>query len=225
MALKVLQAGVQPLGQFDGLDSEYLSLKGGEVVTFSYVSLSGSDKAAKDAKDGYVTTSSVTRPAVTSALSTGLRPLFLADEGVKGYGTLFGTVVGGVAGQNVSGTTLGPSTATGSGKVTLWDKPGLYAVTLDACDSTASTGLTVTNSTLVGGAPLYATSAGLLTPNKSLSFESVSGAGLVVGRFVEFSSNGSLVTSPASLVSSLVDATTAFTQAIFWFSPETATYV
>jgi hypothetical protein len=33
MALKLLQPGIQPIGQFDGLDTEVLTLKGGEVVT------------------------------------------------------------------------------------------------------------------------------------------------------------------------------------------------
>ena len=39
MALKLLQPGIQPLGQFDGLDSDVLTLKGGEVVTFVSVLL------------------------------------------------------------------------------------------------------------------------------------------------------------------------------------------
>ena len=60
-----------------------------------------------------------------------------------GYGTLFGAVVGGTVGQQVNGPTtftgaiLGPHTSTGSGKTTCWDKPGLYAVSLDAVDTTS----------------------------------------------------------------------------------------
>lgn len=204
--LQPLYAGLEPIGTFDGYDGDYLTLKGGEVVTLRTVSFyapgSGTvgDKAAYDVFDGYAPSTSAVRPCVTKTLSTGVRPLFLADEGITGYGTLFGVVVGGVAGQVVTGgSTLGPHTATASGKVTCWDKPGLYAVTLDAVDTTASTGLVPTNTTLVPGAALYATTAGLLTPASGSSFE----ASKVVGRFVEFTTNGSLVATPASLASAL----------------------
>src|SRR5580692_2156023 len=150
MSLKLLQPGIQPLGQFDGYDFDFLTLKGGEVVTFGSVPTPGQpgitspgfDKAAYDAFDGYVNPSMVAkRPVVTRTFSGGLstvssasRPLMLADEGILGYGTLFGAVVGGTVGQQVNGPTtytgavLGPHTATGSGKCTCWDKPGLYAV-------------------------------------------------------------------------------------------------
>jgi hypothetical protein len=222
MSLKVLQPGIQPLGQFDGLDSEFTSVKGGEVVGFTYVSSTGTDKKAKDVDDGYVSASSKTRPAVTKTLVSGMRPLFLCDDGTTGYGTLFGTVVGGTAGSAVSGgSALGPHTATGSGKVTLWDKSGLYAVSLDACDTTASTGLAPTNTTLAGGAALYATAAGLLTPNAGSAFEA-----LVVGRFIEFTTNGSLVNTPVDLVQALNSpsgggvALKPFTHAVFRFDVE-----
>ena len=231
MALKLLQPGVSPLGQFDGLDSEYLTLKGGEVVTFGTVTLTGTDKAASDAFDGYLTPSSVQkRPVITKTLASGKRPLMLADEGITGYGTLFGTVVGGVAGQTAYGpnstvpstAVLGPHTASGSGKVTCWDKPGLYAVSLDACDTTAATGLAPTNNTLNVGDPLYATTAGLLTPAVGSAFEA-----FVVARFVEFSTNGSLVTTPNKLVAALNSPSSnvssvlagSFAYAVFHFSP------
>ncbi len=80
------------------------------------------------------------------------------------------------------GAVLGPHTATGSGKITVWHMPGLYSVSLDAADTSSSTGLTTTNATLTVGDALYATSAGLLTPDSGSSFE----ADVVVGRFVEF---------------------------------------
>lgn len=205
MSLKLLQPGREPLGQYDGLDSEFLTLKGGEVVTFTSVVVTGTDKAAKDVFDGYVNPGGTQkRVAVTRTLTTGKRPLMLADDGITGYGTLFGTVVGGSVGQqvngpnSVTGAVLGPHTATGSGKVTCWNKPGLYAVSLDACDTTASTGLQPTNTTINTGDSLFATSTGLLTPNISLAFEAV-----VVGYFVEFETNGSLVTTPNSLVGTL----------------------
>jgi hypothetical protein len=224
MALKILQPGIQPIGQFDGLDSEVTAVKGGEVVGFTFVNIGQSvDKSASDINDGYVSYTTKKRPAVTKTLVSGMRPLFLVDDGTTGYGTLFGQLVGSYIGQqSVGGTVLGPHTAAGSGKLTLWDKPGLYAVTLDACDTTASTGLQPSNTTLAGGAALYATAAGLLTPNVSAAFESV-----VVGRFIQFQTNGSLVTTPNSLVAATnvpagnVASTigSPFVQAEFWFTP------
>ena len=166
MSLKLLQPGIQPLGQFDGLDTDVLTLKGGEVVSFAQVTTagqpgvttSGLDQAAYDVFDGYINVGGTfKRPAVsrkfdgTTTLTNATRPLMLSDEGITGYGTLFGAVVGGTVGQQVNGPTtytgavLGPHTATGSGKCTCWDKPGLYAVSLDACDTTASAGLQPTN--------------------------------------------------------------------------------
>ncbi len=224
MALKLVYPGIQPIGQFDGLDSEITSFKGGEVVSFAFVTnTAATDKAASDAFDGYVSNSLQKRPVVTKTLTSGMRPLCLSDDGTSYYGTLFGQLVGSYVGQQISGgVVLGPSTASGSGKITLWDKPGLYAVTLDACDTTASTGLQPTNTTLSGGDDLYVTAGGLLTPNVSAAFESV-----VVGKFMQFNTNGSLVTTPNSLVaatnvpagnvSSIVG--NSFVQAEFFFNP------
>lgn len=202
MALELVQPGIQPLGQFDGYDGIYLTVKGGEVATIVGVTAKrsgGTDLSAFG--DGYVGTM---RPAVTTQLASGARPLFLVDDGVTGYGTLFGSVIGGVAGQisdgvgTYNGQVLGPHTAAASGKLTLWDKPGTYAVTLDAVDTTASTGLVPTNTTLSIADPLYATDAGLLTPDSASAFENVK-----VGYFLNFEpyKGGSLVTTPVSLVS------------------------
>ena len=197
MALKILQPGIQPLGQFDGLDTVYTTVRGGEVGTLTYVATPGTDLHTPDV-DGYVAT---TRPAVTTALTAGDRPLFLIDDGTSGYGTLFGEVVGAVAGQVVTGgAALGPHTATGSGKLTLWDKPGLYSVTLDAVDETAVTGLHPQNPTLAGGDALFATATGLLTPDAASAFD---GGALTIARFIEFTTNGSLVNTPVTLVSAL----------------------
>lgn len=197
MALKLLQPGIQPLGNFDGLDTALPGMLGGEVASLTYISLTADDDSAADVEDGYVAQAG-TRPAVTTTLSSGMRPLFLCDEGISGYGTLFGSVVGSATGQNVAGAVLGPHSTSGSGKVTLWDKPGLYGVTLDAVDTTLNSGLVPTNPTLSGGDALYATTAGLLTPNAGAAFEAV-----VVARFIEFSSNGSYVTTPLGQVQSL----------------------
>jgi hypothetical protein len=206
MALELVQGGIQPLGQFDGLDSQYLNVKGGEVATITAVStVAGVDLAAYDALDGY-TDLGLQRPVVTTTLVSGNRPLYLVDDGIWGYGTIFGSVIGGIAGQITYGlgqvptTQLGPHTAAGSGKLTLWDKPGTYAVTLDAVDTTPITGLVPTNPTLRISNPLYATTAGLLTPNASSAslFENVK-----VGYFLNFEpwKGGSLVTTPVRLVS------------------------
>jgi len=236
MSLKLLQPGTQPLGQYDGLDAEVLTLKGGEVVTLVSSNLSANDKAAADSFDGYTNAGSAPkRPVVTKTLSDTSRPLFLADEGITGYGTLFGAVVGGTVGQQVNGPTtftgavLGPHTATGSGKVTCWDKPGLYAVSLDACDTNASTGLQPTNTSVDTGAKLYFTSAGLLTPTVASSALG-SGAPTVVGRFVDFETNGSLVTTPNRLVAALNSPSGVVTSvgprqfafATFYFAPPVA---
>ena len=252
MSLKLLQPGIQPLGQFDGLDSDVLTMKGGEVVSFCQVTTNaqpgvttaGLDQAAYDVFDGYVNESGTfKRPAVTRLWdgthlpsngvlsSLGGRPLMLSDEGITGYGTLFGTVVGGTVGQTVYGPNstvaaanlLGPHTATGSGKVTCWDKPGLYAVSLDAVDGY----LQPTQTNLYAGAALGFTATGLLTPKGSANDITSGTATLVVGHFVEFNTNGSLVTTPNYLVAALNSPSgnvssaqpRAFTFATVYFAP------
>lgn len=193
MALQPLQA-LRPFGQYDGLDSQVTSTLGGEVCTLTYVALD-TDDAAADVEDGYVAPAD-TRVAVTTTLSSGDRPLFLCDDGTSGYGTLFGEVVGASTGlTSTGGTVLGPHTATGSGKLTLWNYPGMYSVSLDAVDTTENSGLVTTNPALTGGDALYATSAGLLTPDLGSAFEAV-----VLARFIEFAPDGSLVTTPLGQV-------------------------
>lgn len=197
MALILKNPGLHPVGIFDGVDSELSSYKGGEVVTFTTVANATDLSAGDVTADGYLFTDT-NHVAVTRNLVSSDRPLMLADEGVAYYGTTFGRVVGGTAGRNVAGSQLGPNTTFGSGKVTCWDKPGLYAVTLDAVDTTAATGLTTTNTTLTTKAPLYPTATGLLTPNAGAAVESV-----VVARFISFETSGSLVSTQSQFVSSL----------------------
>jgi hypothetical protein len=205
MALELVQPGISPLGQFDGADGIYLTVKGGEVATIKAVAITA-DVSTSKKYDGYI---GLNRPVATTVLASGDRPLMLVDDGIYGYGTLFGSVIGGLAGQvsygisSAAATQLGPHTAAGSGKLTLWDKAGTYAVTLDAVDTTAASGLVPTNATLAIGSALYATAAGLLTPNKNASFELGDGyTGSVLGRFLNFEpyKGGSLVTTPVSLV-------------------------
>ncbi len=246
MALKLLQPGIQPLGQFDGLDTDVLTLKGGEIVSFASVTTSGQpgvtqsgiDQGAYDVFDGYVNSASVfKRPAVTrkfdgtTTLTNASRPLMLSDDGITGYGTLFGAVVGGTVGQQVNGplptqitgALLGPHTATGSGKVTCWDKPGLYAVSLDATDGY----LQPTNTALVVGNALTFTNQGLLTSVGSA--DALAGAP-TVAHLVEFNTNQSLVTTPNYLVAALNSPSgnvssvqpRAFQFATIYFAPPTS---
>lgn len=220
MALKPLSATL-PLGQYDGKDDELTTLKGGEVVTFTSVNLSVGDKAAADAFDGYA--GAAKRTYVSLVKSGTPRPLMLADEGVAGYGTLFGTVIGGSVGQvTTGGTVLGPSTALASGKVTVWDKPGLFAVSLDAVDTAATTGLQPGNATLSAGSAVYPNANGVLTAANGTGAQTSN----LVGRFVEFATSGSLVTTSSNLVGalnppdgSLGTVTKGFSFAVISFHP------
>lgn len=202
MALLILNNTGTPYGQFDGYDGT--AMLGGEVATLAGIAVNSTDKKAKDVDDGYANSllAPFQRPIVSTTLASGTRPLFLTDEGTGGgtagfaYGTLFGTVVGGNAGQSVSGgTVLGPHTAAGSGKVTLWANGGLYGVTLDAVEPGA-TGLTVANGFLAVGSALTYTSSGKLTPAGGAN--AVGGAP-TVARFVEFTTGDRLVTTPQNL--------------------------
>lgn len=224
MALKPRYPGtVTPYGEFDAVDSERTSYKGGEVVQFTYIDVLASDKAAKDVFDGYLSFSEQKRLAVTRTLTAGVRPLFLVDEGISGYGTLFGTVVGGVVGQySVGGTVLGPHTSEGSGKLTLWDKSGIYAITLDAVDTDETVGLQPTNPTLAGNDLIFATDSGILTPDVSKAVDASS-----VARFIQFQTDGSLVKTNKSLLSSFNSGGTgpagAMTEVHIYFDPATQT--
>lgn len=196
MALKLLHTSGTPLGEYDGLDTDLAGgFLGGEVATFGTVLVSSSDKGAGDVVDGYV--NSLKRVVVQKAANASTGMLMLVDDGTTGYGMLFGTVVGGTVGQvSTGGAVLGPATYVGSGKLTCWATPGLFGVTLDAVDTTASTGLVPTNSTLVPGAKLYPTAGGLLSP-------AVGSATQWAARFVDFETNRGLVNTPNRLASAL----------------------
>jgi len=230
MALKLKQPGEQPLGQFDGYDSDYLTIKGGEVgrfvaVPYVFPSTTTSDKATYDVFDGYSGTPAHFRPAVSRtlpALQSGTyRPLFLLDEGTIGYGTMFGTIVGGIAGQNVPNPSnlvgaqvIGPHTATGSGKVTCWDKIGLYGATLDAVAPSIDPAV----SNPMPGDPLYADVLGRLTLTDTDAFDYATTNPTIVGRFAEFETNGALVTTPKYLA--VAGAARQFTEMLFHFRIE-----
>lgn len=197
MALYILQPGVQPLGQFDCLDGYVAGLMGGEVGTLHAASRTNTttEKAAYDARAGLDNSTDLKRAAVAPWItSLNQRPLWLLDEGTKGYGTLFGQVIGTPVGLSTVGPNLGPHTAAGSGKVTCWDKPGLYAVSVDAVN-TASDGIVVTNVACVPGALLDTLGNGKLSLASSSS-----AVGVKLGTFVEFETHPFLVTTPPSLV-------------------------
>jgi hypothetical protein len=147
--LIILQPGIQPLGQFDLEDDDVDLVVGGEVAAFE----------ALDITDGYAADVKVPGPQVYLMLgeaddtmsggppAIGARPIWgLVDEGSsgglggRGYGTMFGQIIGATVGQgtgiggapSVGTVVVGPSTIRGSGKATLWTKPGLYGVTQDA---------------------------------------------------------------------------------------------
>src|SRR5271165_6399564 len=118
MALFILNNNGTPYGQFDGYDalSGSSGCLGGEVATLVAYPTTGSDKHASDINDGYVENNpggglQLFRPIVTTTLASGSRPLFLTDDGSassgsfpsSGYGTLFGSLVGGFVGQTVTG--------------------------------------------------------------------------------------------------------------------------
>ncbi len=194
MALVLLSNTGNPSGVWDGYDalSGTSGCLGGEIAVLTAYGVTGSDKHAKDTDDGYsVSGLNTVRPIVTTTLGgSEVAGFFLTDDGLANYGTLFGTLVGSIAGKQITGgAVLGPHSAAGSGKITLWQNPGLYGVTLDALDATlaASTSVTV-------GTALYYTSAGKLC----LSGQKV-GSAPRVAQFVEFATNGSLVNTPTSL--------------------------
>ena len=117
MALKILQPGIQPLGQFALKEGEATGMVGGEVGIFEAV-----DEAAQ-LKKGSVSAHSVMYG--------------LLDEGVAGYGTMLGEVEHVRATWKSGAVVVGPHTSLASNKATLWTKPGLYGVTSDAWEVSA----------------------------------------------------------------------------------------
>ena len=205
MALFILNPGIQPLGDFDLLDTDQASVKGGEIMTLDEASrtVTSAEKAAYDVFDGYIAdqvdAGSPTATRVVARIadesSETYKAFYLADDGTTHYGVMFGSVIGAPVGLATTSTNLGPHSSTGSGKVTLWDKPGLYAVSLDAlaADVVPTSG---TNANLydtpLPGESLYRSTAGRLTRAAGTSDK--------VAMFIELTNNGSMVTTPAKLV-------------------------
>ncbi len=137
--LILLQPGMEPLGQFDLEDDDASLVRGGEVAVFRTITYS---------TDGYASDVLQQGPGVHLKLDnvdTDAVIYGLVDEGTSGglagpgYGTQFGQMIGTVVGQGtgagatptVGAVVIGPSTVRGSGKATLWTKPGLYGVSVD----------------------------------------------------------------------------------------------
>lgn len=190
MALYLRHPGIEPLGEFDLLDTEADSILGGEIGTFDGTlrdSAGGTDLHAFDV-DGYVEGATPNRTVIRRANDTDAGPYLLLDDGTTGYGTYFGVLIGSNTGRvtnfgTSTGTVLGPATHRASGKITCWDKPGLYMVSIDVL----CTGNPPTSATAAGTA-LYSNAVGQWTLT--------AGAG-VVGRFVEWQNGDSLVTTQA----------------------------
>jgi hypothetical protein len=193
MALIPLNPGVQPLGIFDMKNTQAAGLLGGEVMTFGTASRtnSASENAAADVTgDGYGTNRTVAQLATASVDFVAL-----CDEGTSpGYFTMLGSVIGGNTGMTLSGSVLGPNTTAGSGKVTLWDKPGLYEVTLDAVAASFQAGAGLNG--LTPGAVIGHTNVGKLS--HSIENGAVAATGCAI--FVEFAGPSGLVTTPAWIV-------------------------
>jgi len=204
MALFLLQPGLQPLGDFDCLDTDQANIRGGEVMVLGEASRTNTstEKAAYDVFDGYVAdavdlgdpTATRVVAQIADAAAETYNLFYLSDDGTTHYGVMFGSVIGGPVGLTTTNTPLGPHTTTGSGKVTLWDKPGLYAVSLDAisADVVPTTSGNLYDTPLPGTVLYRETLTGKLCR--------ASGTGDKIATFVELTSNGSLVTTPAKLV-------------------------
>lgn len=153
--LKLLQPGIEPLGQFDIEDDDISLVKGGEVAVF---------RALDKSTDAYASDVDQVGPELHLKLGdvSADGVLYgLVDEGTSPeYGTLFGTVIGvttgqgtGFGAQDSSGVVVvGPSTMAGSGKATLWTKPGLYGVSLPAWTSESEFDAASLNDALYGDA-------------------------------------------------------------------------
>jgi len=184
MALKLLQPGLQPAGQFDLVDGT--TLAGGEWVNAA--TASGSELAAADVTEVGPLSAGTTALAFAPGaklLATGALPTSgqvfggLADEGTTGYGTSFGTVIGTAVGKGTGFGTLnttgvvvvGPQTTSGSGKVTIWHAAGLYGIS----GTPATAGAVAPLSGLAVNVQVYSNAAGYLGGSTMTGVSATSG--------------------------------------------------
>ena len=204
MALKLLQPGFVPLGQFDLEDDD--TVRGGYVVLAE----------AQDMTDGYAADiKNISTPRCQFSVGAAADDTVwgLADDGSTaaasaGYGTLFGTAIGGTAGQGTGqgslttrgAVVLGPATTLASGKVTVWTQPGLYGISDDS--------LTTTSMGTVGGTVL-SNSSGVL------AVATGAGVGVTLGK-----ANDSSLVSTTKTAAGATAGTEYY--AIYSFGPQSA---
>lgn len=140
MGLKLLQPSLRPLGQFDVKDDDLDSIQGGKYVELEDAGATEGYAADVGQVGPLASAAGPTKAfeAMTFALESRTDGNMggLADDGTTGYGTLYGTVIGGTAGQGTGlgsqptkgVVTVGPTSALASGKVTVWHAAGLYGV-------------------------------------------------------------------------------------------------
>jgi len=218
MALKLLNPGLRPLGQFD-LNDDAAALVGGEYVELQVDNVAAVEGYAADVgalvgADGGIVN-------FTPATRTAARFGGLADEGGAEYGTLFGDIIGGNAGRMTQfGTAggsvvVGPDTDTASGKVTVWAQEGLYGVTADAGGDPGAAAASDLDSLVIGvNDPIHASTGVAVSDFDRLGGLTVdAGEGDRVGIYVSTVSDTSLVSTTARAVG---DAAVLECHAIFY---------
>tara|TARA_X000000950_G_scaffold177936_1_gene215971 strand:- start:714 stop:1412 length:699 start_codon:yes stop_codon:yes gene_type:complete len=214
MALKLLNPGLRPLGQFDLHDG--VALLGGEYVelqTFDPEPAVGAGAGEGYAADvGAMLTANAqsiafNTPAFRSNPTTARILGGLADEGTNEYGTLFGQIVGSTAGRGTvflgagaggAAITAGPASHIASGKVTVFDKEGLYGIS-----GPGGSAAQLTTDAPAPNATLFATTGGVLTDTDPLDGQGVDpvvNATGQVGIYVATVSDTSLVSTTARAV-------------------------
>jgi hypothetical protein len=203
MALKVLQPGYLPLGQFDLEDDDAGQILGGEYVELATVTDPFEGYAADVgavgglAFGGTVNFARGTRTAAAVGTPNGPKLGGLADEGGAEYGTLFGSLIGSNAGRATQfgvvggAVVVGPTTDRASGKVTVWAQAGLYGIAGAAATYLTPAVAATTNDRLEARATGGADPGHLTTANT---------AGAQVAIYVAPVSDSSLVSTTATAV-------------------------
>jgi len=129
MALKLLNPGLRPLGQFDLEDDTMGTLEGGEHVGLDATAVGAEGYAADVSSGGPFVGADLAGNRASVKFDVGSRVAGelsgLADEGTTGYGTLFGRTIGASAGRTtvVNGAVVvGPRERLRQGNrlVTVW---------------------------------------------------------------------------------------------------------
>jgi hypothetical protein len=213
MGLKLLQPSLRPLGQFDVKDDDLDAIQGGKYVELEDASAT-EGYAADVGQVGPLSPAAGPTKAfegLTFALNSRTEGNMggLADDGTTGYGTLYGTVIGGTAGQGTGlgaqptkgVVTVGPTSALASGKVTVWHAPGLYGV-----DTAAMATANAVDTDTALNAPVYAREAA--QADKGSLTDSATNAGVQMAIYVGSVTDSSLVsTSERAVTSGLFTST------------------